>query len=157
MDEKLNLFKGTVTAVLAAIGAFLGWKGILALVWAVLMAIDYISGSAAAAKEGNWSSAAARQGIWHKAGMILVVIVAALADGVLDLAFGNLHIGFQWPGILLPLVLVWYIITEMGSILENAVKMGAKLPSWLPKIMKAGLKAVDSVGDQAAMEERKDE
>ncbi len=37
-------------------------------------------------------------------------------------------IGIQWPGIIMPLVLAWYIITELGSILENAVKMGGKGP-----------------------------
>lgn len=28
-----------------------------------------------------------------------------------------------------PLVFVWYILTELGSILENTVKMGAPSPN----------------------------
>ena len=52
-----------------------------------------------------------------------------------------------WPGLVLPLVLAWYIITELGSILENAVKMGAPVPEWLIKLLKAGKKAVDGFGD----------
>ena len=61
-------------------------------------------------------------------------------------------IGIQWPGIILPLVLAWYIITELGSILENAVKMGAKVPDWLVKLLKASANIVQSAGDSAIMD-----
>ena len=52
----------------------------------------------------------------------------------------------QWPGVILPLVLAWYIITELGSILENAVKMGAAVPGWLVKLLEAGAKAMENAG-----------
>jgi phage-related holin len=52
-----------------------------------------------------------------------------------------------WPVLVLPLVLAWYILTELGSILENASKMGAPLPSWLMKLLKVGLKAIDNKAD----------
>ena len=51
---------------------------------------DWLSGSAAAAAKGNWSSAAARAGIWHKSGMILVVLVAAVTDCVLGVTVEHL-------------------------------------------------------------------
>ena len=39
---------------------------------------------------------------------------------------GNIPVlNITWPGMILPLVLAWYIITELGSILENAIKLGA--------------------------------
>lgn len=148
MNENLTAIKGTACAICSAIGAFLGWKGIMAMVWIVMMIIDYGSGTAAACKAGEWSSARAREGLWHKAGMILVVIVAAIGDGIMTVIIGNIPlINMEWPGFLLPLVLAWYIITEAGSILENAVKMGANVPAWLVKILKASLKAVDTAGD----------
>lgn len=146
----LTGIKAAIAAGLSAISAFLGWRGILAVVWAAAMAIDYISGSAAACKLGTWSSQRAREGIWHKGGCILVICVAAIADSVLGVALREMAIGFTWPGALLPLVLAWYIITELGSILENAVTMGASVPSWLIKILKIGLKAVDDAGQNAA-------
>ena len=59
-------------------------------------------------------------------------------------------IGIQWPGIIMPLVLAWYIITELGSILENAVKMGANVPSWLVKLLKASANIVEAAGGNAA-------
>lgn len=149
MNDKLFEAKATIVAVASAISAFLGWKGIMAMVWVIAMGLDYLSGTAAACKAGEWSSATARNGLWHKGGMILVVVVAAIADGVMAVICENIPVmGIAWPGIILPLVLAWYILTEMGSILENAVKLGANVPEWLVKILKSSLKAVDAVADQ---------
>ena len=147
MNDLVKL-KTAIVAACTALGAFLGWKGIMAIVWVAAMALDYLSGTAAACKEGNWCSGTARQGLWHKGGMILAVVVAAIADGIMAVICTNIPVlGISWPGIILPLVLAWYIITELGSILENAIKLGAKVPNWLVKLLKASLKAVDTAGD----------
>lgn len=143
MEDTLMGIKATIAAFFMALGAFLGWQGIMAVVWVAVMAIDYITGTAAAIKAKDWCSATARQGLWHKGGMIAVVIVAALADFIMAIICEHLPIGFSWVSIILPLVLAWYIVTELGSILENAVKMGAAVPGWLVKLLKAGKKAVD--------------
>ena len=151
MNDNLTAIKATIAAGCTAISAILGWKGIMALVWFAAMALDYLSGTAAACKEGNWASSTARSGLWHKGGMILVVVVAAIADGVMAVICGNIPVlGMEWPGLVFPLVLAWYIITELGSILENAVKMGANVPVWLVRLLKASLKAVDNAGDTTA-------
>lgn len=150
MEDNLMTFKAAIAAFCTALGAFLGWQGIMALVWVLVMLLDYITGSLAACKRGEWCSAVAREGLWHKAGMIVAVIVAALADVVLAVICANIPIGFQWPVVVLPLVLAWYIITELGSILENAVKMGAPVPEWLVKLLKASLHMVDGAGEEAA-------
>lgn len=150
MEDNLMGFKASIAAFFTALGAFLGWQGIMALVWVLVMALDYITGSLAACKRGEWCSAVAREGLWHKAGMIVAVIVAAIADVVLAVICANIPIGFEWPVVVLPLVLAWYIITELGSILENAVKMGAPVPEWLVKLLKASLHMVDGAGETAA-------
>lgn len=153
MNEKLTAIKAVLTAFFTALGAFLGWKGIMAIVWVVCMALDYLSGTAAACKDRQWSSEVARQGLWHKGGMILVVAVAAIADGIMAVICANLNLGITWPAIILPLVLAWYIITELGSILENAVKLGASVPDWLVNVLKVGLKAINAKGDVAIVDE----
>ncbi len=138
MEEKLTAWKAGATALVSALTAFLGWKGIAALAWVAAMALDYISGSAAACKEGKWSSKVAREGLWHKMGMVLAVVVAAIADGVLTVLCRQLPaMGIAWPGMVLPVVLVWYLLTELGSILENAVRLGAKVPGWLANLLQA--------------------
>lgn len=150
MNENLLTVKTAIAAFITAMGAFLGWKGIMLLTWVLVMALDYISGTMAACKAGEWCSATAREGLWHKGAMILVVTVAAIADAIMVIIVEYVPIGLQWPGILMPLVLAWYIITELGSILENAVKMGANVPDWLVKLLKASANLVESAGDKSA-------
>lgn len=148
MKEKMTAAKGAVTALMTALAAFLGWKGILAALWVAAMALDYISGTAAACKDGDWASAKAREGLWHKGGMLLVVLVAAMTDVAVAMAAVNLGIAGGWAGLVLPLVLAWYIITELGSVLENAVKMGAKVPGWLIRLLRAGRQALEDAGER---------
>lgn len=63
-------------------------------------------------------------GLWHKSGMILVVLVAAITDGVFAVVGDHFALGINWTGLLLPLTLAWYIITEIGSILEDPDVLG---------------------------------
>lgn len=150
MNDNLVTIKAFIAAAFTAIGAFLGWKGVMMVTWVVAMALDYITGTLAACRSGEWCSATARDGLWHKGGMIFVVMVAGIADLIMVVIGQHIPIGIQWPGIVLPLVISWYIITELGSILENAVKMGAPVPNWLVKLLKASAKMVDTAGENAA-------
>ena len=147
--EKALEIKAAITAFFAVVGTFLGWKGIMLLIWVAAMVLDYISGSLAAHKNGEWSSAVAREGLFHKGGMILVVLLAMLFDACLALVAINIPaLHMTWPGVVFPVVLVWYIITEAGSILENSIKMGATYPEWLEKGLQVALKKVDDAGGE---------
>lgn len=152
MNENMLTVKTAIVAACTALGAFLGWKGVMLLAWVLVMALDYISGTMAACKKGEWCSATAREGLWHKGGMIAVVIVAAIADWIMVIVAEHIPIGIQWPGIIMPLVLAWYIVTELGSILENAVKMGANVPGWLVKLLKSSANLMETAGEHAATE-----
>lgn len=153
MNETMVTAKTAIVAFITTLSAFLGWKGVMAVMWVALMFLDYTSGTFAARKEGKWKSSVAREGLWHKGGMVLVVLVAFISDFVMGLALPHIPVlNVAWPEILAPLVLAWYIITELGSILENAVKLGANVPHWIIKIFDATLKMVDSVGEEAIEE-----
>ena len=145
--ENNNIFlavKAAIVGIFGAFGAAFGWLGWLVLAWIGCMVVDYISGSSAAMKAGQWSSAQARAGIWHKAGMIVVVIVAAVADNVLALVVASIpSISIDYTVLLLPMVLVWYILTELGSILENAAAMGAPVPEFLIRILASAKEKVE--------------
>ena len=145
--ESDNIFlaiKAAIVGIFGAFGAAFGWLGWLVLAWFGCMVVDYISGSSAAMKAGQWSSAKARGGIWHKAGMIVVVIVAAVADKVLAIVLANIPgRPIDYTVLLLPMVLVWYILTELGSILENAAAMGAPVPEFLVNILAAAKEKVE--------------
>lgn len=151
--QTVTEIKLAITAMVGALSAVWGWMGWLVVGWVVCMAIDYISGSAAAAKAGEWSSSKARDGIWHKAGMVVVVLVSAGADMLLDIVVERIpaiQLPFELGGLICPVVLVWYIVTELGSITENAMAMGAPVPNWLSRLLAAGKNAVDAAGDAIA-------
>ena len=137
--ENNNIFlaaKAAIVGIFGAFGAAFGWLGWLVLAWVACMVVDYISGSSAAMQAGEWSSAKARSGIWHKGGMLVVVVVAAVADNVLALVLANIPgLPIEYTVLLLPVVLVWYILTELGSILENAAAMGSDVPPFLIRIL----------------------
>ena len=151
MNETVITAKTAIAAFFTAVGFFLGWKGIMAVVWLVLMAMDWITGTAAARKSGTWKSSAARDGAWHKAGSMIVILLAFIADFIMSVMLPHIPVlNIQWPEFLAPLVLAWYIVTELGSILENAVKLGAPVPAWIVKIFDATLKMADNIGEEIA-------
>ena len=93
----------------------------------------------------------ARDGIWHKLGSVVAVIVAAILDTVIGHLLGNVpgvELPFTYTVLLCPLVVIWYILTEAGSIIENAGALGAPIPEWLTKMIAALGASVDQAGGQ---------
>ena len=148
MNEPVTLTQVALAGAITAVGAMWGKLGWLFVLWALCMGLDYLTGSLAALKNGVWDSEVAHEGIWHKAGMVMVV----LAGMIFDIALGQIvkAAGVELPisGLLMtPLLLSWYIITELGSIVENAIKMGAEhVPGWLLKGLTIVSDAIDKQG-----------
>ena len=153
--DKVNAFKAAIAALCAALTALWGWFGWLVLAWIACVAIDYLTGSAAACKKGEWASNVARDGLWHKAGELVAVLAAGLLDLVLGHLLGNLPVTlpFAYTVLICPLVVTWYILTEIGSIIENAGALGAPIPPWLAKTIAALQDTVDEAGDKIAPED----
>lgn len=150
--EKIDEIRGVFALVLATLTALWGWMGWAVIIWALCILLDYASGSAAARKAGEWSSAVAREGLWHKLGEIFAVLVAALCDIALRVVLegSGLQLGFTIGPVITPVVLLWYIITELGSIIENAGRLGAPVPHWLQKSLKDYKDKLDANASAAA-------
>ena len=147
-DQVLGV-RAVLAGVFGTLTAVWGWFGWLVLGWAALMLTDWLVGSALASRAGHWSSKKLREGALHKAGMILVFVIALAADLLIRLALENipdLELPFEYEVMLAPLVVVWYIIGELGSLAEHAVRMGAPVPKWLMRVLDAGRRAVDGAG-----------
>ena len=161
--EKATEIKAAFTTVLAFLTALWGWVGWAVWIWIGCMVIDYISGSAAAKRDGTWASSVARDGLWHKLGEVFAVLVAALCDIALHVLVNGtgVQIGVQLPAMVTPVVLMWYIITELGSIAENAGKLGAPVPEWLKKSLAAYKEKIDTdrgnTGDDQPADHGRDE
>lgn len=157
--ENIDRFKAGVTAIVGLLTALWGWCGWLVLVWVLAMGLDYLTGTAKARKAGEWSSSVAREGLWHKAGEIVAVLVALLLDVAIGVVLPNVpgvsvHITYSF--LLCPLVTVWYIVTEAGSIVENVGEMGSRVPGWLRKAIAALNDKVDKSGESFAPDDDKE-
>lgn len=156
MNENMILnLKLAVTGALSVLTALWGWFGWLVVLWIGLMMADWLVGSAVAAKQGRWSSAKMREGAWHKAGIVIVVCVALIADWLIGSLISHLPgvtLPFTYSVLLGPMVIVWYIVGELGSLAEHAVSMGADIPEWIPGMLSASKKAVDAAGDALTRE-----
>lgn len=148
--EKVKEIKAAIAAFVAILTALWGWIGWAVLIFIACMFLDYLTGSWAALAAGEWSSAKARAGLRGKLGEIVALLVAALCDiaiaVILQSAAAPIIGEVPWHDYVTMLVCVWYIFTELGSIIENAGKLGAPIPKWLTKwigVLKAKADAVD--------------
>jgi len=143
--DKATEIKAAITAVIAFLSALWGWLGWVIIIWIAAILLDYISGSMAARREKNWSSAIARDGLWHKAGEIFAVLAAALCDIALKVIMesSGITLPFEFTAFVTPIVLMWYILTEVGSIIENCGRLGAPVPSWFKSKVDNAKGAID--------------
>lgn len=143
--DKATEIKAAVAAIIAFLSALWGWLGWLVIIWIACIILDYISGSMAAKREKNWSSDIAREGLWHKAGEIIAVLAAALCDIALKVIMesSGIKLPFEFTAFITPVVLLWYILTEVGSILENSGRLGGPMPSWFKQKIDSAKDAID--------------
>ena len=148
--DKAVEIKAFFTAAIAFLTALWGWLGWAIALLLLAIVLDYITGTIAAKLTGEWSSAVARTGLWHKLGEIFALLVAALCDIAVDVilntAAAPILSDMEYGHYLTLIVALWYLFTELGSILENAKKLGAPVPDWLV----AGANVLKGKAEQAA-------
>lgn len=157
--EKATEIKAVITAIIAFITTLIGWRGVAVMIWLACILLDYIAGSLAARKDNNWSSQIAREGLWHKLGEIFAVTVAALCDIALGVVISGtgIQLGFDISSLVTPIVLTWYILTEIGSIIENCGKLGAPVPKWFRQYVEKAKTTIDVQQNTAPDQENTDE
>lgn len=156
--DKAHELRALLTAAMSFIVALLGWVGIAVSVMLACMVLDYITGTWAAKAHAEWTSEKAREGLWHKLGEIVALLVAALCDiavgVILSSAAAPLIGDYHHRGYITLIVAVWYIFTELGSILENAAKLGAPIPEKLIKGIGRLKKKADDVDPVPGKEDK---
>ena len=93
-----------------------GWSSLLSILLTFVV-LDYISGVAAAAKEGKLKSDI---GLWGIAKKIMIFGIVAVAH-LIDTALGELHL-FR------DMAIFFYLANELLSLIENAGRIGAPVP-----------------------------
>lgn len=90
----------------------------------ILIAMDYLSGIAAAASRRDLQSSKMREGLWHKLGEVVAILLAYLV------AEEGHYIGLPYQiDLLIPAVLIWISVMEITSILENLAILNPDLAS----------------------------
>lgn len=69
----------------------------------------------------------------------------------------GIRLPFEYSSLVGPIVLVWYIVAELGSIVENAGKLGAPIPKFLVKAIQTLHTSAGQVGEQAVPREKEKE
>lgn len=142
----MQYIKKAVSIIIGFISIHFGWVGWLFLLYAFAMIIDFITGSALALKKGAWASKTAREKLWKKCGSLIAILVSGLVDLLLQLLITNVpgyELPFSYSTLFLPTVIVWYLLAEFGSIIENASAMGAPVPHFLKKSIDALNKTIE--------------
>ena len=135
----------TVTGIFASVMSWFFW---LILVFFAAMLLDYVFGTLAARKRGEWSSTRAREGLYHKLGIAGALILSVLIDIVVGLAADTvIRLPMQFRGLFSPLCAVWFIITEFGSVCENLAKLGVTLPAFLLRSIGAIREGTEKQGE----------
>ena len=121
----------------AAAGGVSAWFGqIVPLIVLVLcaVALDYCTGIAASAKEGELSSSRGAKGIYKKVGLFGLLMTGFFLDYAIPVFAGR---GLDIPTLPFGLIVAaWIVLNECLSVLENLTRLGVKLPPVLGRMLR---------------------
>jgi len=125
MENTINLLKTGAAAVLGGAAYWLGGLDKLLLTLGAVMVLDYITGLLCAWHTKSLSSAIGFRGIVKK---VMLLTVVALAFLVEELTGGILA--------LREITIMFFVVNEGLSILENAAGTGLPLPDRLRQVLR---------------------
>ena len=131
--------ENSVIAILAAAGgALCSYGAKLVVPLAVLLAVmvaDYVSGMAKAWSTGTLCSRIGLRGILKKLGYLVLVGVAGVVDWLVRYGLAQTGVEVTFQFLVAAMVIVWLIINELLSILENVAAIGGPVPAFLQKLL----------------------
>ena len=144
---KENIFRGMITAAVAGAAAYFQELALPVVVLFLVMVVDYVSGMGRAWARRELCSRIGVLGIVKKVAYLLAVVVAIVADWVVQTAAGQIGVdfgGFFYFGLL---VTIWLILNECISILENISEIGVPLPAFLVTLIQKLKKTTEARGE----------
>lgn len=155
--EHFYYIHGFASVIIAWLADKLGILFPMLCVFVFMMIVDQFSGMLASKKEAidnpndptlGWCSKKWNAGIYKKCGYIFVVGVSIVVDYMIMKT--SAYIGFEFPARTLfgLLTVVWFILNELLSILENAGRLGAPLPDYLKNVLVVLKNKVEETGEE---------
>ena len=115
----------SLTIIGSFIGKLLGGYDMLLITLIIFVVMDYLTGVMKAIIEKKLSSSVGFKGIFKKILIFFLIVISVRIDLMLN------DIGIRY------VVIMFYLINEAISILENAGKMGLPLPPKLNEILES--------------------
>lgn len=128
---KENVIKAACSAALAGLAAYFGVLAVPLCVLLVVMALDYISGLGKAWVTRSLCSRIGLVGILKKVGYLLVAAVGMVVDYIINSVLAQVGVDIGATYFVGLLVIVWLVVNELLSIIENAAQIGVPIPAWL--------------------------
>lgn len=153
--ETYYMITGLISAAVAYVSGKMGILIPLLGILLLMMVVDYITGMLASMKEAvdhpgdaayGWSSAEGFNGIIRKVSICAVITVAITLDYVIAVMTKQLGVDPPKMAFIGLLVIAWFLLNEMLSIIENAGRMGGDVPAWLAKYIAVLKHRIDEAG-----------
>lgn len=141
MKDTINPIIAVLAAALGVASSYLVQLIVPLIVLVIAMLADYGTGMVKAWNAGTLCSRTGIRGILKKVGYLVIVAVAMGADYLLRYGLDQVGVRINIEFLIAAIVIVWLIINELISILENVAAIGAPVPEFLLKLIKK-LKAV---------------
>lgn len=140
---KETSFKALISVVCGGLSAYFGVIGVPLVVLFAAMCIDYLTGMTKAWVTGELSSRVGVLGIVKKVGYLVTVCVAAIVDWLLLSGLKQVGISIGMEFLFGMMVVIWFIVNECISILENLASIGVPLPKFLTAMIQRLAAVVD--------------
>lgn len=125
-----------ITAALAALTAYMGMLIIPVIILGAVMLLDYGTGLGKAWVSGNLCSRIGIVGILKKVGYLCIVCVGMVIDWILKCGLNAVGMDFKLNFLFAMIIIVWLVINELISILENVAAIGGPSIGFVNKILK---------------------
>lgn len=133
---KENAIKAVLAAALGALASYGTQLIIPAIILVAVMVLDYITGMAKAWQAGDLSSRVGIGGILKKVGYLVIVAVACVLDWLVRYGADQMGLDWKLDFLIASIVVIWLVINELISILENVAALGAPVPGFLQSLIK---------------------
>lgn len=136
MKDTINPIIAVLAAALGVASSYLVQLIVPLIVLVIAMLADYGTGMVKAWNAGTLCSRTGIRGILKKVGYLVIVAVAMGADYLLRYGLSQVGVHINIEFLIAAIVIVWLIINELISILENVAAIGAPVPEFLLKLIR---------------------
>lgn len=133
---KESVFKAVFAAAVGALCSYCMELMIPLAVMLAVMGVDWFTGLAKAWATSTLCSKVGVIGILKKVAYVVVVGVGMVVDYLIREALHSVGVSVTVEYAVALIIIVWFIINELISILENVAAIGAPVPAFILKLVK---------------------